>query len=430
MDNNSKFSVWTSFYHKYRRYFQVGIIGLVLVIMVAIVLNSHEDPLSGAYRDYEKQTDNDEMSKLINNYYKYYADGDVDSLKKIATPVTDKEASYIAFMSEYVESYTVEEIYSKEGTEKGSFLVSVDNEAKYKDLKKKAPGLDFFYVETNKKGKLYINNRYSTFNTNEGELEVDETVTSLIAAFEQQEDVNELRQQVQADFNQLTLDDADFNEYFTATLPDAIASWAADYQKQEEEAAAKKSEEEAKSSEEAAKSSEEEAKKSSEEEAKKSEEEAKSSEEEAKKKEEEKKKDEETETTMVYVLEKVNVRSEPSETSESLGLVDPGSALTKFSEADGWTKVDLNGKTGYIKSEYVSAEKPDTSAADAAGLTLGSTVRLSESTNIRTEASESADRLALAYAGESVTVISVDANGWTKVNYNGQEGYIKTEYVR
>lgn len=416
MDNNSQFSDLRSFFEKYRRFFQVGIIGIVLVVMAYVGLHSNEDPLSGAYRDYEEQTENKEMKTLITNYYTYYADGDVASLKKIAKPITDKEASYIGFMADYVESYSVDEIYSKAGTEDGSYLVSVVNEAKYKDLDSKAPGLDFFYVETNKKGKLYINNLYSTFNTNNGEKEVDETVTALIAAFEQQDDVNELRQKVQADFNQLTLDDPKFNEYFTSTLPDAIANWAADYKKAEEDAAAAKAAEE-----EAANAAKE-----AEEEAKKAEEDAKAAEDEAKKTEEEEEKNKST----VYVTEKVNVRAEANEGAESVGQVEFATELTRYSDKDGWSKVDYNGTKAYIKSEFLSSEKPDTSAAEAAGLTVGGTVRLSESTNIRTEANESADRLALAYAGESVTVVSVDANGWTRVNYNGQEGYIKTEYVR
>ncbi len=60
----------------------------------------------------------------------------------------------------------------------------------------------------------------------------------------------------------------------------------------------------------------------------------------------------------------------------------------------------------------------------------GDRIRLSDSVNIRASMSESADRVGLAYQGDVVTVIMSYAEGWTKVNWNGQTGYIKTEYLR
>lgn len=44
--------------------------------------------------------------------------------------------------------------------------------------------------------------------------------------------------------------------------------------------------------------------------------------------------------------------------------------------------------------------------------------------------SETAPRLALAYAGEYVTVQMSYAEGWTKVTYNGQEGYVRTDILQ
>ena len=66
----------------------------------------------------------------------------------------------------------------------------------------------------------------------------------------------------------------------------------------------------------------------------------------------------------------------------------------------------------------------------AAGLAAGQQIRLTESTNIRTSMSETAPRLALAYAGEYVTVQMSYAEGWTKVTYNGQEGYVRTDILQ
>ena len=66
----------------------------------------------------------------------------------------------------------------------------------------------------------------------------------------------------------------------------------------------------------------------------------------------------------------------------------------------------------------------------AAGLAAGQQIRLTESTNIQTSMSETAPRLALAYAGEYVTVQMSYAEGWTKVTDNGQEGYVRTDILQ
>ena len=44
--------------------------------------------------------------------------------------------------------------------------------------------------------------------------------------------------------------------------------------------------------------------------------------------------------------------------------------------------------------------------------------------------SETSDRIGTAYSGEKVTVIMSYAEGWTKVKWNGKEGYIKSEYLQ
>ena len=56
---------------------------------------------------------------------------------------------------------------------------------------------------------------------------------------------------------------------------------------------------------------------------------------------------------------KVNVRSQPSETADVLGQLEPGSQTTRFEDKDGWSRVDYNnGTQGYVKSEYLSTEQP------------------------------------------------------------------------
>ncbi len=52
----------------------------------------------------------------------------------------------------------------------------------------------------------------------------------------------------------------------------------------------------------------------------------------------------------------LNIRSEPSTDSEILGLAEDGSMLPLLVEtpADGWYKIEYEGKTAYISAEYAT----------------------------------------------------------------------------
>ena len=43
--------------------------------------------------------------------------------------------------------------------------------------------------------------------------------------------------------------------------------------------------------------------------------------------------------------------------------------------------------------------------------------------------SQDSERVGTAYAGDTYTKIQDYAEGWTKIEYNGSEAYIKTEFL-
>ncbi len=55
--------------------------------------------------------------------------------------------------------------------------------------------------------------------------------------------------------------------------------------------------------------------------------------------------------------------------------------------------------------------------------------RTNDTVNVRSEPSTESSRIALAYAGASITQIESYDNGWSKVEYEGQTGYVMTEYL-
>lgn len=398
------------------RYFGAGAVFIAIVLVLAFGTNgtaSDKDPMAGAYQNYAENA-NEDVDKLIKSYLKSYAAGDVETLKTIATPISDAEVSYIQFYSQYIEKYQKVKVYTKRGVTKDSYLCSVYLQIKFNDIDTPVAGLDFFYVQTNEDGKLYINNVYGSFNQANGEFDMDTEVSALIATFEQQPDVLALQADVQKECNEAMLADEKLNSFVNGTLQQGIAKWATDYkasvaQAAEEAAAAKKAEEEA---------------------AKKAEEEAKAAEE-AKKKEEQEK----ANATKKIATDKINVRDAASENGNKLGQLEKGQEVTCYAVENGWAKIDYNGTKAYVKADYLNdatSNNQQNTTDDNSNATNqnGKQITLSNTVNVRESMSETASKVAVAYAGEQVTVIQEYAEGWSKVKYNNKEGYCKTEFLK
>ena len=137
-------------------------------------------------------------------------------------------------------------------------------------------------------------------------------------------------------------------------------------------------------------------------------------------------------TETVYAVDTVNIRAAADQTSEKIGSVTVGTALTRTGTDGDWSIIDYNGTTGYVKSEFLSNTAPEVPAENtsAGGLTEGTVVRLSNTTNIRSSMSETADKVGVAYAGEKVTVVMSYAEGWTKVSWNNKTGDVKTDLLK
>ena len=120
----------------------------------------------------------------------------------------------------------------------------------------------------------------------------------------------------------------------------------------------------------------------------------------------------------------VNVRSSDSEKADKMGKVSQGTQLQVVEErVNGWTKILFDGKEGFIKSEYLEAVE------SAAGMESIGTVTATTNINVRSSASETADRLGVLAGGDSAELLA-NENGWCKIKYNGKVGYVKSDYVQ
>ncbi|SDG79152.1 SH3 domain-containing protein [Marvinbryantia formatexigens] len=62
--------------------------------------------------------------------------------------------------------------------------------------------------------------------------------------------------------------------------------------------------------------------------------------------------------SVMVAIDECNIRTEPNTECDVLGVLYIGETITKTGETeDGWTQVDYNGQTAYIKSEFLSVQQ-------------------------------------------------------------------------
>lgn len=214
------------------------LIGLILMLIV-VVAGGHNDKRSDTESgtqteisvkdfEFEKEYTNDakdDISTLLSDYYNAYVGDDLDTLDKIATPMSDNEKSYIGVVSQYYESVNDITPYTKNGLKKGSYFVSVKNSIKFTGVDTQAPTLDFFYIETGKDGKLFINNVYSNFNRTYCENALDDDIMELISKYTASSEFADLHEEVQKAYEQAVSSDANLKNMLETTLTGAIKQW-------------------------------------------------------------------------------------------------------------------------------------------------------------------------------------------------------------
>ena len=431
-ENGFSIDKMIEFVKKNARYFAAGALFVVLVVILAKCAgtNGRSGSVDGTEMLTEAVTETEpeqyqedampEINSLISDYYKAYQDGDVKKLKKYAHPISKHEQSYIKMFSEYVEKYQNLKCYTKQGLDDKSYLVSVYLEIKFKDVDTVAPGLDFFYVTTDEDGKLYIDNLYSQFNLLNQEQDLDKKVKELIDNFELEDDVLALQKDVQQRYEDAVKSDEKLAKLIQTTIADATSKWAQDIlaeQTTEQPATEEKKDDKSDKKKDEKKDDKSDEKKDEQQTTEQPATEQQAAEQPA---------DQTPQPETVYATDIVNIRTQPNESADVIGKVSSGASLTRTGTTeDGWSRLDYNGTEAYVKSDYVSTEAPA-----APSVPEGTVVRVTESVNIRSSMSETADKVGTAFSGEKLTVIMSYAEGWTKVNWNGKEGFVKTDLLK
>ncbi|YAR62732.1 C40 family peptidase [Bacillus cytotoxicus] len=120
----------------------------------------------------------------------------------------------------------------------------------------------------------------------------------------------------------------------------------------------------------------------------------------------------------------LHVRSGSGTSHQIISRVYNGQKLNVIGQENGWFKINLNGKTGYVSGEFVSqggATKTNVS-------TGGNNKVTADVLRVRTSPSTSSSIIGRVYEGQTLHVIGQE-NGWLKINHNGQTGYVSDQFV-
>lgn len=82
-----------------------------------------------------------------------------------------------------------------------------------------------------------------------------------------------------------------------------------------------------------------------------------------------------------------------------------------------------------VSAELAARENSSGDADAAQGAQVVSEAKVKETINVRKSASTDADKLGQLMGGDTVTVVTSLDNGWSQIDYQGQEAFVKTEFL-
>lgn len=334
------------------------------------------------------------ISTLLNSFYNAWAEGDSETLLSVCDVIEDSDLFRYEEGAKYIDSFNVLEIYTKPGPEEGSKLAYVYYTMRFSGHEEDVPAYQAFYVCTRDDGSLYIRRG-----------EISDEVNEYITLLTTQDNVVAFNNRINAEYNNLLMDKPEimayieeFGEQVNIEVGERLGQLNASANGENTDDNTDVNAEENNANGENQNGGEVQQADSG--------------------------TDTAEETKYVTATTTVNVRSSDSENADKLGKVSGGTKLELVeAKVNGWSEVIYEGKTGYVKSEYLQTVE---SAANAE--TIGN-VTATTNINVRAAASETADRLGILAGGDSVELIAKE-NGWCKIKYNGQIGYVKSDYVQ
>lgn len=381
-----------------------GALAILLIIIVVICVSCSKKDGDGAgevsggeiVEGTFEETDNEALIQLMITYYKAVETGDSVTIQTVKPDISEEEKIKIETRAQNIEYIDGIRVFSRPGAKENEYIVFVYYEVKFIGIDTKAPGFITTYASTTADGALYIDST------------IDEATLAYVQQVAAEPAIVAFVEQVTAQYTNALASDENLKNYMDNDLSQSTEqAMNAEQQAADQVASAETGAQTP------------------------------------------------TATPVnetVTATTKVNVRASDSENADRIGQVEAGTTLTRYETRDnGWSKIDFNGQEGYIKSEFLQvqataetpAETPEATAPEQTEETTTETtepaqtetaqtsgkVRVKEAVRVRGSASTDGDVLGSVYQGETFDLIMEQADGWCKISYNGQTGYIKSEFV-
>ncbi len=126
----------------------------------------------------------------------------------------------------------------------------------------------------------------------------------------------------------------------------------------------------------------------------------------------------------VYATADLNVRAQNNVSAAVLGGIAAGGTITQTGyTSDGWIQIDYQGTTAYVSADYVSEKKP------VIVKSMSGTMYATTEVYVRNAAGTDGAILGSLSTGSTVSVSGYTNNNWIRITYNGQTGYVSSDYL-
>ncbi|GAB2903272.1 SH3 domain-containing protein [Neomicrococcus lactis] len=133
----------------------------------------------------------------------------------------------------------------------------------------------------------------------------------------------------------------------------------------------------------------------------------------------------------------LNLRTGPSTTKTVITVLPSGTKVSALSTSGSYTQVQVNGKTGWVATQYIKSLTSTSTPAPAPAPSSGTTIELQDSVAMRTTVSlnmvsaprDGASRVRILSAGVTVMVDATSGN-YSRATYNGTTGWIPTSQLK
>lgn len=348
-----------------------------------------------------------EINDLVRKYYDAQASGKIDIISEYNSYLNEIEKLRIQELSKYIDSYPEIDVYTKPGLTEKSYVAYVCAKIRFTEIEKEVPGMQCYYIESDPEGK---------YSMSEGTY--DEAIYEYIKGVTVQDDVVDLNNQVVVEYNDIIEESSglsDYILYIKSMINEEVGEILAE--KEAPSVTPENTTEDNGNTQVA------------------------------------------TIVNRVRVKERVNIRKSDSKEADKVGTASAGEEYTVVQKKDnGWTEIQFGESTAFINSEYLEdvtavtvdivdpnavetpTDKPDTSASASVSPSASSSPSASPSSSktkimvndggvrVRKEPNTTSDVLGTTYKGDKFEYIE-ETNGWTKIKYKGDTGYIKSEFV-